>query len=82
VVCGEAEHAGELRDQSELGSSEDVEWKKQRDVVDLTGDGPALAGLGSALAGVPALAVLRYGFSRFGLFREILRELFVNLGGN
>jgi hypothetical protein len=43
---------------------------------------PALAGLGPALAGVPALAGLRSGFSRFGIFREILRELFVNLGGN
>jgi hypothetical protein len=31
-------------------------------------DGPALAGLGLALAGVPALAGLRSGFSRFGLF--------------
>jgi hypothetical protein len=32
--------------------------------------GPALAGHGPALAGVPALAGLRSGFSRFGLFRE------------
>jgi hypothetical protein len=43
---------------------------------------PALAGLGPAIAGGPALAGLRSGFSRFGLFREILRELFVDLGGN
>jgi hypothetical protein len=38
-------------------------------------DGPALAGLGPALAG------LRAGFSRFALFREILREMFFNLDG-
>jgi hypothetical protein len=31
---------------------------------------------------MPALAGLRAGFSRFGLFREILRELFIELGGN
>jgi hypothetical protein len=31
-------------------------------------DGPALAGPGAALAGGPALAGLRAGFSRFGLF--------------
>jgi hypothetical protein len=37
---------------------------------------------GPALAGMPALAGLRAGFSRFGLFRENLRELFVDLGGN
>jgi hypothetical protein len=30
----------------------------------------------------PALASLWAGFFRLGLFREILRELFVNLGGN
>jgi hypothetical protein len=42
-------------------------------------DGPALAGLGSALAGGLALAGLRAGFSRFALFREILREMFFNL---
>jgi hypothetical protein len=48
----------------------------------LRGDGPALAGLGPALAGVPALAGLRSGFSRFGLFREILREMFFELGTN
>jgi hypothetical protein len=37
---------------------------------------------GPAFAGMPAFAGLRAGFSRFGLFREILRELFVDLGGN
>jgi hypothetical protein len=37
---------------------------------------------GPALAGVPALAGLRAGFSRFELFREILCELFVDLDGN
>jgi hypothetical protein len=31
---------------------------------------------------MPALAGLRAGFSWFGLFRENLRELFVDLGGN
>jgi hypothetical protein len=35
-----------------------------------------------ALASVPALTGLRSGFSRFGLFQEILRVLFVNLGRN
>jgi hypothetical protein len=35
-----------------------------------------------ALAGVPALASLRSGISRFGLFCEILRELFADLGAN
>jgi hypothetical protein len=44
--------------------------------------GLALAGLGPALAGMPALAGLRAGFSMFVLFQEILRELFVDLGGN
>jgi hypothetical protein len=39
-------------------------------------DGPALARVG------PALADLRSGFSRFRLFRAILRELFVDLGRN
>jgi hypothetical protein len=33
--------------------------------------GPALAGLGPVLAGALALAGLRSGFSRLGLFREI-----------
>jgi hypothetical protein len=37
---------------------------------------------GPALAGVSALVGLRSGFSRFGLFREILLELFVDLDGN
>jgi hypothetical protein len=31
---------------------------------------------------VAALAGLRSGFSWFGLFREILLEMFVELGGN
>jgi hypothetical protein len=44
--------------------------------------GPALAGLGPALAGMLALAGLRAGFSMFVLFQEIRRELFVDLGGN
>jgi hypothetical protein len=42
---------------------------------------PALAGIWPALAGGLALAGLRAGFSRFALFRKILRELFVDLGG-
>jgi hypothetical protein len=37
---------------------------------------------GPALAGVPVLAGLRSGFSRFGLFREIMCEKFVDLDGN
>jgi hypothetical protein len=38
--------------------------------------------VGPALAGVPALAGLRSGFSRLRLFRENMCELFVDLGGN
>jgi hypothetical protein len=41
------------------------------------------AGTGLAVAeDGPALAGLRSDFSRFGLFREILRKLFVDLGAN
>jgi hypothetical protein len=39
-------------------------------------DGLALAGFGPALTG------LRAGFSRFGLFQEILCELFIDLDRN
>jgi hypothetical protein len=54
--------------------------------------GPALAGMGPALAGselfesgfliCPAISGVHTGFSRFGLFREILLEMFVKLGAN
>jgi hypothetical protein len=46
------------------------------------GTGLAVAGDGPALAGAPALVCLRSDFSRFKLFREILRKLFVDLGAN
>jgi hypothetical protein len=39
-------------------------------------------GIGPALAGGPVLAGLRAGFSRSHFFEKILRELFVDFGGN
>jgi hypothetical protein len=65
----------------ERGGAEAADRARQSD-VDLPGIGPALAGLWTSFSRWAGFSRSEAGFFRLGLFREILGEMFFDLGAN
>jgi hypothetical protein len=72
--------AGVRSEEEQRDASSEAE--RQEMAVTRRWSGPALAALGPALVGAPALAGLRSGFSRFVTFREISARAVRRFGGN